>query len=151
MMAVAYLHGLRSMVNLSMRILRDVNYLTNGRTLQWRKVGIRFTPNAIWEWLEYIENLGDKLGRSISQRRKKLLAGFPESFDVVTSPERLKPDPGSYVLPATYPNYHPKKGQPDPNADKPDLYALCKAFYPKWHYRIKSGQIRSVLKARYMK
>ena len=114
--------------------------------LQWRKVGIRFTPNAIWEWLEYIENLGDKLGRSISQRRKKLLAGFPESFDVVTSPERLKPDPGSYVLPATYPNYHPKKGQPDPNAGKPDLYALCKAFYLEWHYRIKSGQIRSVPK-----
>ena len=41
------------------------------------RVGIRFTPNVIWEWLEYVENLGDKLGRSISQRRKKLLAGFP--------------------------------------------------------------------------
>jgi len=24
-----------------------------------------------------------------------------------------------------------------------DLYALCKAFYPEWHYRIKSGQIKS--------
>jgi len=108
------------------------------------KVGIRFTPNAIWEWLEYVETLADKLGRTLSQRRKKLLAGFPESFDVVTSPERLKPDPGSYVLPATYPDYHPKSGQPDPNAGKPDLYTLCKAFYPEWHYRIKSGQIRSV-------
>ena len=110
------------------------------------KVGIRFTPNAIWEWLDYVETLGDKLGRSLSQRRKKLLAGFPESFDVVTSPERLKPDPGSYILPDTYPDYHPKHGQPDPNAGKPDLYSLCKAFYPEWHYRIKSGQIRSVPK-----
>ena len=108
------------------------------------KVGIRFTPNAIWEWLEHGENPGDKLGRSISQRRKKQLAKFPESFDVVTSPERLKLDPGRYVLPANYPDYHPKKGQPDPNAGKPDLYALCKAFYPEWHYRIKSGQIHSV-------
>ena len=26
------------------------------------KVGIKFTPNAIWEWLEYVETLGDKLG-----------------------------------------------------------------------------------------
>ena len=108
------------------------------------KVGIRFTPNAIWEWLEYVEALGDKLGRSLLQRRKKLLSGFPESFDVVTSPERLKPDPGSYVLAANFPAYHPRGGQPDPNAGKPDLYALCKAFYPEWHYRIKAGQIRSV-------
>jgi len=108
------------------------------------RVGIRFTPGAIWEWLEYVETLGEKLGRSLSQRRKKLLSGFPESFDVITSPERLKPDPGSYVLPAVYPDYHPKKGQNDPNAGKPDLYALCKAFYPEWHHRIKSGQIKSV-------
>ena len=108
------------------------------------KVGIRFTPNAIWEWLEYIETLGDKLGRSLSQRRKKLLAGFPESFDVVASPERLKPDPGSYILSANYRAHHPKSGQPDPNAGRPDLYALCKAFYPEWHYRIKSGQIKSI-------
>jgi hypothetical protein len=108
------------------------------------KVGIKFTPNAIWEWLEYVETLGDKLGRSLAQRRRKLLAGFPESFDVITSPERLKPDPGTYVLPAVYPAHHPKSGQPDPNAGRPDLYALCKAYYPEWHYRIKSGQIKSV-------
>ena len=62
------------------------------------KVGMKFTPNAIWNWLDYIETLGEKLGKSLSQRRKKLLSGFPESFDVITSPERLKPDPGSYVL-----------------------------------------------------
>ena len=98
----------------------------------------------IWEWLEYVETLGDKLGRSLAQRRRKLLAGFPESFDVVTSPERLKPDPGTYVLPAVYPPHHPKSGQADPNAGRPDLYTLCKAFYPEWHYRIKSGQIKSV-------
>ena len=49
------------------------------------KVGIRFTPNAIWNWLDYVETLGEKLGRSLSQRRKKLLSGFPESFDVITS------------------------------------------------------------------
>ena len=114
------------------------------------KAGIQFTPNAIWEWLEYVENLGDKLGRSTSQRRKKLLAGFPESFDVVTSPERRKLDTGSYVIPATYPDYHPKKGQPDPNAGKSDLYALCKAFYPEWHYRIKA-KYAPYLKARYMR
>jgi hypothetical protein len=48
------------------------------------------------------------------------------------------------VLPAVYPDYHPKKGQNDPNAGKPDLYALCKAFYLEWHHRIKSGQIKSV-------
>ena len=26
------------------------------------KVGIKFTPGAIWEWLEYVETLGEKLG-----------------------------------------------------------------------------------------
>jgi len=61
------------------------------------KVGIKFTPNAIWEWLDYIETLGE-LGRSSAQRRRKLIAGFPESFDVITSPERLKPDLG-FLLP----------------------------------------------------
>jgi len=108
------------------------------------KVGIKFTPNAIWEWLEYVETLGDKLGRSLSQRRKKILAGFPESFDVITSPERLRPDPGSYILPTHYPPTHPKSGQAHPDAGKPDLYALCKAFYPEWHNRIKNGQIKSI-------
>ena len=108
------------------------------------KVGIRFTPNAIWEWLEYVETLGDKLGRSLSQRRKKILTGFPESFDVVTSPERLKPDPGSYVIPTHYPDYHPKHGQANPDAGKPDLYAMCKAFFPEWNHRIKSGQIKAI-------
>jgi hypothetical protein len=108
------------------------------------KVGIKFSANAIWEWLDYVETLGDKLGRSLVQRRKKILTGFPESFDVITSPERLKPNPGSYVLPDVYPVHHPKAGQPDPNAGQPDLYALCKAFYPEWHLRIKTGQIKAV-------
>ena len=54
------------------------------------KVGIRFTPNAIWDWLDYVETLGEELGRSLSQRRKKLLSGFPESFDVITSPMTLR-------------------------------------------------------------
>jgi len=84
------------------------------------KVGIKFTPYAIWELLEYVETLGDKLGRSLSQRRKKILAGFPESFDVITSPERLRPDPGSYILPTHYPPTHPKSGQAHPDAGKPD-------------------------------
>ena len=105
------------------------------------KLGIRFTRNAIWEWLEYIETLGDNFSRSVSKRRKKLLATFPESFDVVASPERLKPDSGSYVLSANYPAHHPRMANP---ILTPDLYTLCKAFYPEWHYRIKSGQIKSI-------
>ena len=32
----------------------------NGMNQKMAKVGIRLTPNAIWEWLEYVETLGDK-------------------------------------------------------------------------------------------
>lgn len=110
------------------------------------RVGIKFTAEAIWEWLDYVDELGDKINRTLSQRRKKFLDGFPESFDVIVAPERLRPDPGSYVQPNTYPSHHPLAGQPNPNAGRPDLYAMVKAFYPEWNQRIKSRNIKSVPK-----
>ena len=66
-----------------------------------------FTSDAIFIWLNYIDELGDKLGKSLNQKRKQFLAGFPESFDVVISAERMKPGPGSYVIAADYPAHHP--------------------------------------------
>jgi len=41
------------------------------------KVGIRFTPNAIWEWFDYIETLGEKLGRSLPNVGRNSSLGFP--------------------------------------------------------------------------
>ena len=49
---------------------------------------------------------------------RKLLAGFPEAFDVVTSPERLKPDPGTYVLPTVPHTITRVAGQTPTQADR---------------------------------
>ena len=75
----------------------------------------------MWEWLEWIEDHGDKIGKSLSQKRKKFLSGFPESFDIVIQSERLVPDPGNYKIPDNYPAHHPKAGAPNPDRGKPDL------------------------------
>ena len=104
-----------------------------------------FTPDAIFIWLNYIDELGDKLGKSLNQKRRQFLAGFPESFDVVVSAERLKPDPGSYIIAANYPAHHPMSGQPrdDGLENKPDLDALTDALWPEWNRRIQKGLIKS--------
>ena len=111
-------------------------------------VGIPFTPEGIFKWLNWVDDNGERggIGKSLNQKRKKFLEGFPSSFDVVITPERMKPDPGSYVLPANFPDHHPKAGEADPNGGKPDLDALARALYPEWNRRISSGHIKAVPK-----
>ena len=108
------------------------------------KVGIKFTHNSIFEWLDYVDELGDKLGRTLTQRRKKFLDGFPESFEVIIAPERMTPAPGRYVFPVHYPANHPKAGTPHPKANQPDLFSMTMAFNPEWVHRINNRMIRSV-------
>ena len=108
------------------------------------KVGIKFTHNSIFEWLDYVDELGDKLGRTQTQRRKKFLDGFPESFEVIIAPERMTPAPGRYVFPTHYPASHPKAGTPHPKANQPDLFSMAMAFNPEWVHRINNRMIRSV-------
>jgi hypothetical protein len=110
------------------------------------KVGIPFTPEGIFKWLDWVDEHGTKVGRSPNQKRKKFLEGFPASFDVVITAERMIPDPGSYKLQANFPAHHPKAGQADPDAGKPDLDALARALFPEWSRRIKSGMIKAVPK-----
>jgi hypothetical protein len=111
-------------------------------------VGIPFTPDGIFKWLNWVDENGDRGGinKSLNQKRKKFLEGFPASFDVVITPERMAGDPGSYVLPNQFPAHHPKAGQADPNRGKPDLDALARALYPEWCRRINSGLIKAVPK-----
>ena len=108
------------------------------------KVGIKFSHNSIFEWLDYIDELGDKLNRTQNQRRKKFLDGFPESFEVIIAPERMTPAPGRYTFPTHYPASHPKAGNPHPKANQPDLYSMTMAFNPEWVHRINNRMIRSV-------
>ena len=108
------------------------------------KVGIKFSHNSIFEWLDYVDELGDKLSRTLSQRRKKFLDGFPESFEVIVAPERMSPSPGRYVFPSHYPANHPKAGMPHPKANQPDLFSIAMAFNPEWVHRINNRMIRSV-------
>ena len=106
------------------------------------KVGIKNNdPEGIWKWLEYLEELSEKIqpggGKSLTQMRKKFLDGFPEWFDVVITSERLKPDPGSYVIPRHYPTHHPKAGQEHPKRGQPDMQAMALALSPEWTRRCK--------------
>ena len=77
-------------------------------------------------------------------RDAKFLDGFPESFDNVIAPERMRGDDGSYVLPAVFPAHHPNAGNADPNAGQPDLFALAKGLQTEWARRIATGRIKPV-------
>jgi hypothetical protein len=121
-------------------------WLRNFDRATMAKVGIPFTPEGIFKWLDWVEEYGAKSNKSPNQKRKKFLEGFPASFDVVITAERMVPDPGSYKLPANFPPHHPKAGTADPDAGKPDLEALARALYPEWSRRIKSGMIKAVPK-----
>jgi hypothetical protein len=108
------------------------------------KVGIKFEPEAIYEWLEWIEEMGDKLNKSLGQRRKRFLEGFPSSFEMIVGRERMVPDPGSFTIDATYPPHHPKSGQAHPDAGKPDLDKLVAHLEPEWTSMCIKGIIKPV-------
>ena len=110
------------------------------------KVGIPLKPHGIWLWLEWVEDYGKpkKLNATLIQKRKKLLEGFPDSFDNVIAQERIKPDPGSYTIPNNYPAHHPKAGTAHPHRGQPDLFALVTALEPEWTRRCKRGYIKPV-------
>lgn len=63
------------------------------------KVGIKFSHSSILEWLDYVYESGDKLGRTLCQRRMKFLDKFPESFQIIVTPDRMSPPsiPDKYV------------------------------------------------------
>ena len=63
-------------------------------------VGIAYTDTAIFEWVDWLLSVNMKyaLGKKPYQIRKQFLAGFPSSFDVVITPERLTPNPGNYKV-----------------------------------------------------
>ena len=116
--------------------------LTEFEEMTMANSGIRFTPKAIWLWYEKVDEAGARLGKSVGQLRKKFLDGFPESFDSVITPERMKPDPGTYTIATHFPAHHPKAGQADPDANKIDMWALVTALEPEWTRRCRNGTIK---------
>ena len=109
------------------------------------KIGIRFDPTAIWKWHDWIEDYGDKLGKTNSQKRKKFLEGFPEAFDIVIQAEKMKTAATTDLkIPANYPAWHPKSGDAHPQAGTPDVFAMAQHFYPEWSRRCAKGLIRQV-------
>ena len=123
------------------RLMKEFDEATMARA------GIEFTPEAVFKWLNYVDELGDKIGKSLRQKRTRYLEGFPESFDSVITAERMCGDEdGTYKIPNTYPAHHPKAGTAHPDRGKPDLDAMATAFYPEWTRKIHSGAIRRVPK-----
>ena len=61
-------------------------------------VGIKYKPNAVFKWAEYLFDLGTKLGKTNREMRVKYLEGFPDAFDVLIIPERQLPGMGSSRL-----------------------------------------------------
>ena len=102
------------------------------------KVGIQYTDTAIFDWVDWLITTNHKyrLGKSSTQLRKKFLEGFPSSFDVVLTAERLTKPNGMYLFPTTYPTHHPKAGDPDPRANQPSIELAADSLYPEWSRRI---------------
>lgn len=109
-------------------------------------VGIKYKPNAVFKWAEYLFDLGTKLGKTNREMRVKYLEGFPDAFDVVIIPERQLPGMGSYTHPTNYPAHHPSAGNPHPDAGTPDIMAMAHAFYAEWSRMISAGKIKAVPK-----
>jgi hypothetical protein len=108
------------------------------------KVGIKFEPEAIYKWLEWVEEMGDKLDKSLGQRRKRFLEGFPSSFEMIVGRERMVPDPGSFTIANHYPSHHPKSGELNPNRGKPDLDKLVAYLEPEWTRMCVKGIIKPI-------
>ena len=109
-------------------------------------VGIKYSPNAVFKWAEYLSTLADKLGKSERDKRVKYLQGFPSSFDVLIVAERARGAIGTYTHPATYPAHHPQAGVAHPQGGQPDIYAMASGFYSEWARMCNNGQIKSIPK-----
>ena len=109
-------------------------------------VGIKYTPDAVFKWAEYVNTLADKLNKSELEKRNKYLSGFPNSFDVLVVAERARPDAGSYTHPAVYPVHHPSAGAAHPHAGQPDIDAMAMAFYGEWSRMVSQGLIKQIPK-----
>ena len=44
-------------------------------------VGVTFTEKALYQWMNWVDDFGDKLGKSHNQKRTKFYTGLPEAFD----------------------------------------------------------------------
>ena len=108
------------------------------------KVGIAFTDKAIFEWMEWCEHHAKPLNKGLQQVRKKFLHGFPEAFEYAITSERLRGDNGSFIIAPNFPAHHPQAGHADPNAGRPDLDAIVKAFSPEWARKIALNEIKRV-------
>ena len=107
-------------------------------------VGISFNDKALYEWMNWIDDFGDKLGKSLAQKRTKFYAGLPESFDHVIAQERLIPSPGStaFVHPTNYPAGHPLAGSANPDSGKPNLDAIVRMYSKEWSRMLGAGLIK---------
>ena len=109
-------------------------------------VGISFNDKALYEWMNWVDDFGDKLGKTLNQKRTKFYAGLPESFDHVIAQERMKPAPGSAELtwPTNYPVGHPLAGSPNPDQGRANLDAIVKLYSKEWSRMIGAGLIKRV-------
>ena len=115
--------------------------------------GSDFSKKAqcVFNWLERVIREGAKTKKTLMQMRTKNLDGFPQSFDVITAPERLSTangGAGSYVHAANYPNHYPAAlaGQANPDAGQPDLQAMAMSsmsFYTTWIAMCQQGKIEA--------
>ena len=105
---------------------------------------IKYTPEAVFKWAEFVSALADKLNKSERDKRVKYLAGFPTSFNVLIVSERTQGAIGSYTHPANFPAHHPNAGAAHPLAGQPDIHATALAFYTEWARMIRTGEIKSV-------
>ena len=132
----------------------DLPYTTEERLeleSEWKEsnmanVGIKYMPNAVFKWAEYVNTLASKLGKSEREKRIKYLQGFPNSFDVLVVAERARPGAGAYTHPALYPAHHPQAGAAHPLAGQPDIDAMAIGFYGEWSRMVNQGLIKSIPK-----
>ena len=104
-----------------------------------------YNHNTPFNYACYINELGDRLNKTNRDKRSKFLDGFPESFNPVILPERMRADPGSYTFPANYPPHAPAAlaGTAHPHAGQPDILAMASAFCDEWSRMLAAGQIKS--------
>ena len=122
--------------------------------------GIKFDTDGLRNWYNWLDRLrwkwgtADTPGRNNDQVRTQFYKGLPRSFDYVVMHERMKTNPGTWVI-AAYPQYledgttaHPLYGvaRPSWELNRADIEKIIEFYQDEWDRAIAIGRIKMVPK-----
>ena len=109
---------------------------------------IPYDDDTIFTWKEWVVINGDKLGKTLAEKRAKFLDGLPSQLEILVIQERnsaANGGNGTFVHPAIYPAHFPAAlaGNAHPDAGNPDMSAMSDHWTTIWIDMMSSGAIKA--------